>query len=137
VSRAYARFERVLAEAMQADDPAQALRAASRDRALDARTRGLLGQIDPDGARLAALLVARLRFERLMRGSPEAELWFDTAPEEFAQAFRRYHREVPPTAFFPPGEAALFRAWRESLGAPAAAGAPGKRFKMKRAGRRS
>lgn len=117
---AYARLERVLAAAMQADDAAQALREASRDRALDPRTRELLTQIDPDGARMAALLVARLRFERLMRGSPEAELWFDTAPEEFSRSFRRYHQEIPPTAFFPADEAALFRAWRESLGTPTA-----------------
>jgi len=60
---------------------------------------------------LAALLVARLRFERLLRGSPQAEAWFDADPEAFAAAFKRYHAEVPPAAFFPQAEARLFRQW--------------------------
>jgi hypothetical protein len=67
---------------------------------------------------MAAILVVRLRFERLLRGSPVAEEWFERDPESFAEAFRRYHAEVPPRAFFPADEAALFRAWRDRRAAP-------------------
>jgi hypothetical protein len=66
---------------------------------------------------LSALLVARLRFERLLRGSPEAEAWFERDPAGFGEAFHRYHAEVPPRAFFPATEAALFQAWQAGGGA--------------------
>jgi hypothetical protein len=94
-----AEYERRLAAAMRAADPVAAVRA-------------LHPGVDADGVRLTALLVARLRFERLLRGSPEAEAWFDGDPAGFARAFRRYHAEVPPRAFFPAEEAALFAAWQ-------------------------
>jgi hypothetical protein len=111
---AWARLERVLAAAMTAPDPASALEAASRDRALDADTRRRLATAatHDDGLRIAALLVARLRFERLMRGSPDAEDFYDRDPAGFTRAFRDYHESVPPTAFFPAGEAKLWAAWR-------------------------
>jgi hypothetical protein len=54
--------------------------------------------------------VARLRFERLLRGSPEADAWFERDAAGFTEAFRRYHAGTPPTAFFPGHEARLFRA---------------------------
>lgn len=108
----YAAFERVLARAMCAPDPAAALRRAARDRRLDAATRARLARADEDGVRLSALLVARLRFERLLRGSPEAGAWFAADGAGFTAAFRRYHTEVAPTAFFPADEAALFARWR-------------------------
>jgi hypothetical protein len=57
--------------------------------------------------------VARLRFERLLRGSPDAERWFDADAAGFAAAFRRYHRDVPAAAFFPPDEARAFGDWLE------------------------
>ena len=50
--------------------------------------------------------------------SPEAEAWFDRDAAGFARAFARYHAEVPPRAFFPIDEAALFRAWRDREAAP-------------------
>jgi hypothetical protein len=107
----HARFEKLLARAMSAPDPAAALRRASRARRLSPALRRALAAADPDGVRMAALLVARLRFERLLRGSPEAEAWFDRDPEDFAAVFGRYHAEVPPAAFFPPAEGRLFRGW--------------------------
>lgn len=97
-------WEARLAAAMRADDPAAAVRA-------------LYPGVDADGVRMSALLVARLRFERLLRGSPDAKAWFDRDPADFAAAFRRYHAEVAPTAFFPAGEAALFAAWRKRAAA--------------------
>jgi uncharacterized protein len=64
-----------------------------------------------DGERVAELLVAKLRFERLIRGSREAEAWFEGEPRSFVAAFHAYHRSVAPTAFFPAAEARLFDAW--------------------------
>ncbi|MGK3988670.1 hypothetical protein WME99_36840 [Sorangium sp. So ce136] len=100
-----------MARAMTAADPVAALRAAAADPALPAALRRALRGADEDGVRMSALLVARLRFERLLRGSPEAEAWFDRDPAAFSEAFRRYNAEVPPAAFFPAGEARLFRGW--------------------------
>ncbi|MDB4969254.1 MAG: hypothetical protein JWN44_4943 [Myxococcales bacterium] len=94
-------WEKELAAAMRAADPVAAVRA-------------LHPGADADGVRMSALLVARLRFERLVRGSPAAEAWFDRDPADFARAFRRYHAEVAPRAFFPAGEAELFETWRAS-----------------------
>ena len=64
---------------------------------------------DGDGVRLAALLISKLRFERLIRASAEAEQLFAADPEAFAQLFRRYHESIPPVDFFPPREAQRFR----------------------------
>lgn len=111
-AQSFAQYEAALARVLFAPDPAEALRAVAGDPALPAALRRAFGAADPDGVRMASLLVARLRFERLLRGCPEAEVWFDRDPAGFAAAFRRYHAEVPPTAFFPPGEASLFRSWR-------------------------
>lgn len=110
-AQAHARFEEIVAKALTAPDPAAALARAAKNRRLPAELRRALAAAQPDGVRMAALLVARLRFERLLRGSPEAEAWFDRDPEGFAAAFRRYHAEVPPAAFFPPVEARLFQRW--------------------------
>jgi hypothetical protein len=93
-------YERCVAAAMRAKDPVAAMRAIDPG-------------VDADGVRMTALLVARLRFERLLRGSPEAEASFDRDPAAFAESFARYHADVPPRAFFPADEAALFDAWRD------------------------
>lgn len=98
-------YERKIARALRARDPVAAVRAIHPG-------------ADADGVRLTTLLIARLRFERLLRGSPEAEASFDRDPATFARDFSRYHAEVPPRAFFPADEAALFRAWRDRDAAP-------------------
>jgi hypothetical protein len=113
-AEAHARLDRAVARAMTAPDPVAALRRAARDRRLPAALRRALATADEDGVRMAALLSARLRFERLIRGCPEAEAWFERDAEGFAGAFRRYHEEVPPTAFFPQAEALLFLRWRSA-----------------------
>ncbi len=102
-------WERLLARAMTADDPVAALRAGAKR--LPASLRKQLARIDEDGFRISALLVARLRFERLLNASTEAAEWFAAEPDTFAQAFRRYHRDVAMTAFFPGAEARLFTQW--------------------------
>lgn len=113
-AEAHARFEEIVARAMRAPDPAEALARASRNRRLPAELRKALSRAADDGARIAGLLVAKLRFERLLRGSPEAEAWFERDPAGFAAAFRRYHEAVPLTSFFPPAEARAFQRWAES-----------------------
>jgi len=107
-------FERGYARALTAADPVAALRRLARDRRLDADTRARLAAADPDGIRLSALLITRLRFERLLRGSPEAERWFDEDPLAFTEAFRAYHHAVAPTFFFPRDEAAAFAHWTKT-----------------------
>lgn len=98
-------YERRVAAAMRAKDPVAAMRAIDPN-------------VDADGVRMTALIVARLRFERLLRGSPEAEASFDRDAAAFAETFGRYHADVPPRAFFPADEAALFDAWRDRIAAP-------------------
>jgi hypothetical protein len=110
--RALATLEAKIARALRDDDPWAAFVRLGEDASLSADLRARVRAADPDGVRMAALLVARLRFERLLRGSPAAEAWFEEDPSAFAAAFRRYHRTVAPTAFFPPEEARLFDAWR-------------------------
>lgn len=120
-ARAHAALERLLARAMVAADPVAVLQRAARNRRLPGELRELLATVDADGLRLTALLVARLRFERLLRGSPEAEALFEANPQRFAELFRRYHERTPLTAFFPQAEAELFRGF---LGASPGASRP-------------
>ncbi len=94
-------YERRLAHALRSADPLAALADEPMHAAIDA-----------DGLRLAALFVARLRFERLQHGDLLAADHFDRDPAGFAALFRRYQAEVPPSAAFPQDEAALFRRWR-------------------------
>ena len=107
------RFQQALARALVAPDPAMATRRIARDRRHPPDLRRALLRVEVAGVEMAALLVARLRFERLLRGSPEAEDWFEADAAGFAAAFRRYHGEVPPLALFPAQEAQAFREWRE------------------------
>jgi len=111
-TRAHLRYEQILAEAMLAPDPVARLRAAGNDPELPLATRQALARADGDGIRVAALLVARLRFERLVQGSRDANDFFERDPEGFALAFRAYHHAVRPTECFPMGEARLWSEWR-------------------------
>ena len=113
-SRGYALYEEVVAKAMTARDPAAALRRAARDARLPEALRRALRRADADGIRISALIVARLRFERLLHGSIEAGVWFERDPEAFTGVFQRYHEEVPPRAFSPAAEARLFNAWQKA-----------------------
>ncbi len=47
-------------------------------------------RIDVDGFRLTALLVAKLRFERICRGDRSMEAWFHRDPQGFTRAYRAY-----------------------------------------------
>ena len=122
--RAHLLYERALARALTAADPVAALRRSARDVRLPARLRAAFARADADGVRVAALLVARLRFERLLHGSEEAARAYEQDPESFTEEFRRYHHAAPPTSFFPVGEARQFAEWRRA----------GRRVAGKRAG---
>lgn len=110
--------EQLLAAALTAAEPIAALAGARRDPRLSDEARRHLAAIDDDGFRIAALLCARLRFERLLHGHPAVEPWLEDDPEGLTETFRRYHAEVPPAAFFPPDEARAFDAWLAATGTP-------------------
>ncbi len=98
--------EQALAAVLRAADPVAALARAP------ASLQSSLTGVDPDGLRLAALFIARLRFERVQHGDLAAARHFDDDPADFAAMFRRYLAEVAPTAAFAQDEGALYRRWR-------------------------
>jgi hypothetical protein len=110
---AHARFEERVAAAMTAADPVSEIRALAEDATLpeELRRAARAAATHARGIELTALLVARLRFERLMQGSREALALFERDPAGFAERFRAYHRAVAPSAFFPAQEGRLFAAW--------------------------
>lgn len=112
----YGRLESLVAAALRAGDPASALESAADDPALSDELRNALRAASPAGVRIAALLVARLRFERLMQGSREAGAWFERDPAAFTEAFRRYHDEVAPCGIQPGDEGAAFLLWASGQG---------------------
>jgi len=105
-------IERVLANALTSADPARLVLRAAQDPRLDAAARSALEAIDLDGLGLSALIVVKLRFERLLQGSASAGDWFEADAREFTAAFRRYHLEVEQRAATPSEEAARFESWR-------------------------
>lgn len=99
-----------LARVLLAPDPGAARSELATDDPISAA--------DEDGLRIAALLVARLRFERVMQGSDVAARAFEADPATFAEAFRAYHAEVAPGSPLAAEEGAAFERWL-------AAGTPG------------
>jgi hypothetical protein len=106
-AEAIVRLQAVLADALMARDPA----AFVRDAAAKPGAAPELRAIDADGLRIAVLLVAKLRFQRLMNASRMASEWFERDGAGFTAAFKRYHHEVPPEALDPWGERDQFEAW--------------------------
>jgi hypothetical protein len=107
----HARSEARAATALRQADPVAALAELAADPTLPANLRAAYAAADEDGVRVAALLVAKLRFERLLRGSDDAGAWFERDSAGFTESFRRYHREVAPTAFWPADEGRCFETW--------------------------
>ena len=106
-----ARLQEVLIVALGTDDPVAALASARGDRSLTSVERDQLAGVDPDGLRLTALLVKKLRFESILRGDAELRRRFDRDPDGFAKAFDDYLHAEPRRAVFPVEEAARFRAF--------------------------
>lgn len=96
-------LQRRLADALLSADPVGAW-SAQPDRA-----------VSEDGLRIAAMLVAKLRFERCLRGSRYAAEAFAHDPATFASAFRRYHLTTPPAADSVPEEGERFDRWWEAV----------------------
>jgi hypothetical protein len=105
------RFEAVVADSLLSNDPWRALQSSIADPATPESLREALRQVDEDGLRISALLVAKLRFERLMNGSRRAAEWFESDPAAFTETFRRYYASVAPTEIFPSLEARRFEEW--------------------------
>ena len=107
---------------------APTLRGAQAPSVTDRQLHSFIEGLDSDSIDLSAVLVLRLRFERLLQGSSEAGAWFETDPGSFAREVRRFHRATPLTATFPAEEADLFLRWcaaeeasaQHSLGEPGA-----------------
>lgn len=104
-------FEAAVAGALRAPDPVAALAAVAADAALPEDLRACLAAAPANGVRIAALLIVRLRFERILQGSKIAGEFFERDPRAFAAAFKRYHREVAPTSIHPFEDARRFDAW--------------------------
>ena len=64
--------------------------------------------------RIAALLIARLRFERLVSASSDARERFVADPESFTELLGVYHRQVPAPSLDPWREARCFAQWLDS-----------------------
>lgn len=111
-----AQLEALLAQAMTAADPVAVLAQAAAATDCPAALRAALRSCDEDGVRMTALLIAKLRFERLLRACEEAEWLFEREPARFSELFREYHQTTPPTAFFPAEEARLFREFLRATG---------------------
>jgi uncharacterized protein len=102
-------FDALLADALRAADPVAVLRGHAP--ALPAgpiRQAAERALADPEGLRVTRLLIAQLRFSRLLNGSPEASTAFEVDPAGFTARFRAYHQAVRPTAYDPAAEAAAF-----------------------------
>lgn len=92
-------LQRRMGEALCAADPVVAFAALLPDQPLDS-----------DGVQAAAILITKLRFERLHAASREAFAWFRDDPSGFAATFRRYQLEVPAKPD-PWSEAEAFARW--------------------------
>lgn len=101
------RLQVVLAEALCAPDPVAFVQALAARPEADPALRA----IDAGGLRIAALLVAKLRFQNLMNASRTAAEWFARDGAGFTAAFKRYHHEVPPRSLDPWGERDQFADW--------------------------
>ena len=94
-----------LGRVLTADDPVAAWRELLPEHALDEA-----------GLRVAALLVAKLRFQRLVQGSPLVNDWFARDARGFTEAFRCYHQTQPARSLDPWAEAEQFERWLDSQG---------------------
>ncbi len=104
-------FERAYGAALCERDPVAAFTRLAETSACPPDLRTALSAADPDGVRLTALLIAKLRFQRVLNGSGDAARWFMRDGPGFAAAFLGYHRRELPTNHGPAREARNFQAW--------------------------
>ncbi|MFN7813271.1 MAG: hypothetical protein ACK5SI_11495 [Planctomycetia bacterium] len=104
--------QELLLDCLLADDPVRALKELlPRAAGLSDEERAWLAGIDADGLAITALIVKKLRFERLTLAHGEMQSLFDLDPARFMQLYRDYTAAVPPTGYFPSQEGDLFRDW--------------------------
>src|SRR4051812_41495515 len=98
--------------ALLSDDPVAAVRAAADDAGLSPQERDWLRSLSPDGVAMTALVLKKLRFERLPDGDRDTAEQFARAPAAFMALFRAYTAATPPEQYFPDAEARQFRKWK-------------------------
>ena len=102
-------FDAILAATYRAADPVATLGARLCEIPEGpVRSAALRALSDPDALRLTSVLVAQLRFSRLLSGSTAASSAFDADPAAFTARFRQWHRTVAPFSWDPRSEA---RSW--------------------------
>ena len=99
-------LQAVLVSCLAAEDPAAALVVA---RASHPELDPWLETVDLEGLRLTALLIRKLRFERIVRGDPNLAARFEADPSGFTSIFREYLVTESPNRVFPEEEAEGFR----------------------------
>jgi hypothetical protein len=104
-------FEQLVADALTSLDSAGKLERAARDASLPQWMRDAFRSARPDGVRISALLVAKLRFERVIQSSRHAAQWFERDARSFTAAFKRYLSSVSPSATLATDEGREFDAW--------------------------
>ena len=88
-------WESVLGPLLRAPDPAAARAALLDDPDLPPDVRAAVEACDPTGLRVLGLLVASLRFNRLLQRSPEQAQRYHADPETWARQFQAWHAENP------------------------------------------
>lgn len=107
---ALAALQAIVARACLSVDPPAELARAGADAAIAPLVRGWLAGVDADQLRIAALLVQKLRFERITRGDTAVREHFARDPGAFTREFSAYARSVLPE-LFPAAEARAFAAF--------------------------
>ena len=107
-------LERALDRALRDPNPVARLR-SERDEADDEEVARALAAVDPEGFRVAARLVAKLRFARIAAGSTVAGRLFREEPRRFVRLFVAFHAAFRPTTF-PADEGRRFERFLRSRG---------------------
>lgn len=88
-------WEEALGPMVRAADPGAARARLLETGELPPDVAEAVAALDPTGLRVLGLLVARLRFDRLMLRSPAQRARYAADPEGWSGAFRSWHAENP------------------------------------------
>lgn len=106
-------LQNILAQSLYHPDSQKKLVELSVSADLTQEERLLLARVQPRGLRLTHLLLMNLRFERVLKGRPDLESWFESDPKGFVEVFRKYNESAPPTVLFAGQEAKQFSKFLE------------------------
>ncbi len=101
-------LQNILAQALYHPDSQQNLTELMLSADLTQEERNLLSRAQPRGLKLTHLLLMNLRFERVLRGCPALEDWFESDPKGFVDIFRKYNMSSPPETLFAVQEGKVF-----------------------------